>query len=147
MRETIFKLVEKDSEKYGVLLEICSCILERKEFEFPKLKSIEKGFYNNYKLSKDDDIYLGKIIYAANIFDDTCRNTTKFDLLKKAKNRYELVIATSKRARQIAEGAEVKTKVKEESPVTLAANEIAEGKVEIVEPDVEKEDRIERGEE
>ena len=50
------------------------------------------------------------------------------ELLTKAKNRYELVIATSKRARQIAEGAEVKTKVKEESPVTLAANEIAEGK-------------------
>ena len=56
------------------------------------------------------------------------------ELLKKAKNRYELVIATSKRARQIAEGAEVKTTVKEESPVTLAANEIAEGKVEIIEP-------------
>ena len=72
---------------------------------------------------------------------------TVAELLKKAKNRYELVIATSKRARQIAAGAEVKTKVKEESPVTLAANEIAEGKVEIVEPDVEKEDRIERGEE
>ena len=72
---------------------------------------------------------------------------TVAELLKKAKNRYELVIATSKRARQIAEGAEVKTKVKEESPVTLAANEIAEGKVEIVEPTEEKEDRIERGEE
>ena len=56
------------------------------------------------------------------------------DLLKKAKNRYELVIATSKRARQIAAGADVKTTVKEESPVTLAANEIAEGKVEILEP-------------
>ena len=64
---------------------------------------------------------------------------TVAELLKKAKNRYELVIATSKRARQ--------TKVKEESPVTLAANEIAEGKVEIVEPAEEKEDRIERGEE
>ena len=60
---------------------------------------------------------------------------------------YFLIFATSKRARQIAEGAEVKTKVKEESPVTLAANEIAEGKVEIVEPAEEKEDRIERGEE
>ena len=53
------------------------------------------------------------------------------DLLKKAGNRYELVIATARRARQIAEGAEVKTDVKEESPVTLAANEIAEGKVTI----------------
>ena len=69
------------------------------------------------------------------------------ELLTKAKNRYELVIATSKRARQIAEGAEVKTKVKEESPVTLAANEIAEGEVEIIEPDEVKEDAIERGEE
>ena len=56
------------------------------------------------------------------------------ELLKKTKNRYELVIATSKRARQIADGADVKTNVKEESPVTLAANEIAEGKVEITEP-------------
>ena len=54
------------------------------------------------------------------------------DLLTKAKNRYELVIATARRARQIAAGDEVKTKVKEESPVTLAANEIAEGKVSIV---------------
>ena len=62
------------------------------------------------------------------------------ELLTKAKNRYELVIATSKRARQIAGGAEVKTKVKEESPVTLAANEIAEGEVEIIEPDEATED-------
>ena len=62
------------------------------------------------------------------------------ELLTKAKNRYELVIAKSKRARQIASGAEVKTKVKEESPVTLAANEIAEGEVEIIEPDEATED-------
>ena len=62
------------------------------------------------------------------------------ELLTKAKNRYELVIATSKRARQIVSGAEVKTKVKEESPVTLAANEIAEGEVEIIEPDEATED-------
>lgn len=53
-------------------------------------------------------------------------------LLTKANNRYELVIATSKRARQLAMGAEQLTKVKEESPVTLAANEIAEGKVVII---------------
>ncbi len=57
---------------------------------------------------------------------------TVTELLEKAKNRYELVIATSKRARQIAMGDEPLTKVKEESPVTLAANEIAEGKVTIV---------------
>ncbi len=56
---------------------------------------------------------------------------TVTELLKNSKNRYELVIATSKRARQIAMGDTVLTKVKEESPVTLAANEIAEGKVTI----------------
>lgn len=58
---------------------------------------------------------------------------TVTELLKKAANRYELVIATARRARQIAAGAEPKTDVKEESPVTLAANEIAEGKVAIEE--------------
>ena len=53
------------------------------------------------------------------------------DLLEKANNRYELVIATSKRARQISKGDMVLTKVDESSPVTLATNEIAEGKVTI----------------
>lgn len=53
------------------------------------------------------------------------------ELLTKSKNRYELVIATSKRARQIAMGDKPLTDVKEISPVTLAANEIAEGKVTI----------------
>ncbi|MBQ3414799.1 MAG: DNA-directed RNA polymerase subunit omega [Clostridia bacterium] len=53
------------------------------------------------------------------------------ELLTKSKNRYELVIATSKRARQIAMGDKPLTEVKEISPVTLAANEIAEGKVTI----------------
>lgn len=57
---------------------------------------------------------------------------TVVELLTKAKNRYELVIATSKRARQIAAGDKPLTSVNEVSPVTLAANEIAEGKVEII---------------
>ena len=69
------------------------------------------------------------------------------ELLKKAKNRYELVIATSKRARQIADGAEVKTDVKEESAVTLAANEIAEGKVQIIEPEEMREEENEQANE
>ena len=63
------------------------------------------------------------------------------ELLTKAKNRYELVIATSKRARQISSGAEVKTNVKEESAVTLAANEISEGKIDIIEPEEIKEEK------
>ncbi len=53
------------------------------------------------------------------------------ELLTKANNRYELVIATAKRARQIAEGDEPKVSKNEDSPVTIAANEIAEGKVTI----------------
>ena len=57
---------------------------------------------------------------------------TVTELLTKAQNRFELVIMTAKRARQIAQGAEVYTKVDEQSPVTLAANEIVEGKVYIV---------------
>ena len=64
---------------------------------------------------------------------------TVTELLKKTKNIYELVIATSKRARQIAMGDEVLTNVKEESPVTLAANEIAEGKVTVIREEDETE--------
>lgn len=51
------------------------------------------------------------------------------ELLEKVDNRYELVIATSKRARQLAKGDAPLTKKKEASSVTLAAVEIAEGKV------------------
>ena len=57
---------------------------------------------------------------------------TVVELLKRVDNRFELVIAVSRRARQIAMGDAPLTKVKEESPVTLAANEIAEGKVKVV---------------
>lgn len=60
------------------------------------------------------------------------------ELLEKVDNRFELVAVTAKRARQIADGDKVLTEVEEESPVTLAANEIAEGKVE-----VEKEEETE----
>ena len=63
---------------------------------------------------------------------------TVAELLKRANNRYELVIATAKRARQIAAGDEPKTGVNETSPVTLAANEIAEGKVSIIEDEESK---------
>ncbi len=55
------------------------------------------------------------------------------DLLKHAENRFALVIATSKRARQIANGDEKLIETDEASPVTVAANEINEGSVQIVE--------------
>lgn len=53
------------------------------------------------------------------------------ELLTKVDNRFRLVIATSKRARQIATGSEILTDADDESPVTLAADEIAEGKIEV----------------
>ena len=57
------------------------------------------------------------------------------ELLEKVDDRYRLVVVTSKRARQLAEGAEPLTDKKEESFVTLAAQEIAEGKVNVAEED------------
>lgn len=51
------------------------------------------------------------------------------ELLTKVDNRFALVVATAKRARQIANNAEVLIHTEEEAPVTIAANEIAEGKV------------------
>lgn len=51
------------------------------------------------------------------------------DLLKLVDDRYELIILSSKRARQIAEGAKVLVNSEEKSSVTLASLEIAEGKV------------------
>lgn len=58
------------------------------------------------------------------------------ELLEKIDDRYKLVVVTSKRARQLSEGAMPLTDKEEESMVTLAAQEIAEGKV-IIEDDVE----------
>ncbi len=54
---------------------------------------------------------------------------TVTELLDRVESRFELVILVSKRARQISEGQLPLTKCKEKSVVTIAANEIAEGKV------------------
>lgn len=54
---------------------------------------------------------------------------TVLELLEKVDNRFRLVTVTSKRARQIAEGSIPLTLKDEPSPVSLAADEIAEGKV------------------
>ena len=62
------------------------------------------------------------------------------ELLEHTENRYALVIETSKRARQIAKGSEKMVETEEKSPVTIAANEIVEGKVEIINQDEENEE-------
>ena len=61
------------------------------------------------------------------------------ELLNHAENRFALVIATSRRARQIAKGDKKLTNIEDESPVTIAANEINEGKVLIYDEEPEKE--------
>lgn len=53
------------------------------------------------------------------------------ELLEKVDNRYELVIATSKRARQIAQGAEPLVKTDDVAPDSIAADEIDAGKVKV----------------
>lgn len=58
---------------------------------------------------------------------------TVLDLLNKVDNRFELVTMTAKRARQLAAGSIPLTKKEEPSPVSLAADEINEGKVVAVE--------------
>mgnify|MGYP002534842282 FL=1 len=50
-------------------------------------------------------------------------------------SRYSLVIATAKRAREIAEEAEENGEILTEKPVSLALDEIVEGKIKVVEPE------------
>ena len=50
-------------------------------------------------------------------------------LASKANSRYSLVIATAKRARQIADGDEPLVSCESKKPVTIALNEIADGKI------------------
>ncbi|MBO4342600.1 MAG: DNA-directed RNA polymerase subunit omega [Clostridia bacterium] len=56
-------------------------------------------------------------------------------VLKGNLSRYSLVTATAKRAREIAEESEANGEIITEKPVTLALDEILDGKYVIVEPD------------
>ena len=53
------------------------------------------------------------------------------ELLEKVQKRYILVLATAKRARQIAAGDKILVKTDDVAPVSIAADEIEEGKVEV----------------
>lgn len=57
------------------------------------------------------------------------------NVLKGKTSRYSLVLATAKRAREIAEDAEEKGEIIVEKPVTLAVNEFIDGKFVIEEPE------------
>ena len=54
------------------------------------------------------------------------------ELVKKAGSRYALVIETAKRARQLSQGAEAYSTADANKDVTVAANEIYEGKLSVV---------------
>ena len=56
-------------------------------------------------------------------------NPSVVDLLKKVEDRYSLVIVTSRRARQIIDGAKPLTSVSSKKPLTLAINEVNEGEI------------------
>lgn len=56
-------------------------------------------------------------------------NPSIMSLLEKVDNRYALVVVTAKRARQIIDGEKKLTDVDSTKPVTIAINEINEGKI------------------
>ncbi|MDI3535719.1 MAG: DNA-directed polymerase subunit omega [Eubacteriaceae bacterium] len=47
-------------------------------------------------------------------------------LISKAGNKYSLVLATAKRAREIIDGDEPLVKIRIDNPITIATNEIAD---------------------
>lgn len=59
-------------------------------------------------------------------------NPSIVDLLKKVDDRYSLVIVTSKRARQIIAGKKPLVHVDSQKPLTIAINEVNEGKVKYI---------------
>ncbi len=62
-------------------------------------------------------------------------NPSLKNVLKDNLSRYSLVIATAKRAREISEAAEEKGEILTEKTVSLALEEIVDGKVKIIEPE------------
>ena len=54
------------------------------------------------------------------------------ELLEKATNRYELIIAVSKRARQIVSGTIPKIETEEKSEITISSLELAQDKYAII---------------
>lgn len=59
------------------------------------------------------------------------------DLIRDDESKYSLVIATAKRAREIASQAEISKEILIEKAVSIAVNELASKKYSIVVPDDE----------
>jgi DNA-directed RNA polymerase subunit omega len=56
-------------------------------------------------------------------------NPSIVSLLQKVSDRYSLVVVTARRARQLIDKSEPLVKVNSNKPVTIAINEINEGKI------------------
>lgn len=67
--------------------------------------------------------------------DNSMINPSIVDLLKRVDNRYSLVVATSRRARQLIDGTEAQTDAKDAKPLTIAINEVNEGVINVTERD------------
>lgn len=65
--------------------------------------------------------------------NDSMINPSIIKLLDKVDNRYSLVVATSRRARQLIDGTEPSVDKKERKPLTIAIEEVNEGNIEIKE--------------
>jgi len=56
-------------------------------------------------------------------------NPSIVSLLKKVDNRYSLIVLTAKRSRQLIDGAKPLVDMDSTKPVTIAINEIDQGKI------------------
>ena len=56
-------------------------------------------------------------------------------MLGNVNSRYSLVVGTAKRAREISEEAEANGEILTEKPVSLALEEIVQGKIKVIEPE------------
>lgn len=65
--------------------------------------------------------------------DNSMINPSIVDLLKRVDNRYSLVVATSRRARQIIDGQDPQISEKDGKPLTIAIKEVNEGILEVTE--------------
>ena len=63
-------------------------------------------------------------------------NPSLINLLKNGESKYTLVMVTSKRAREIIEGSAPLIETNSKKPVTIALEELLEGKIEYVSPTV-----------
>jgi DNA-directed RNA polymerase subunit omega len=61
-------------------------------------------------------------------------NPSIVSLLENIDNRYSLVVITAKRARQLIDGAKPMIDIDSSKPVTIAINEISEGKIQFESP-------------